>query len=222
MCGRFALYASESEIKLHFHLQQGFSMRSKYNIPPDQMIPVICEWGTRIEFCRWGFIPSWAKGSLNQRGHINARSETILEKPTFKSAFKNRRCLIPASGYYEWRALRDYKQPYYIYLKNKPLFAFAGIWSIWQCEKGQSHYTCAIITSNASEQLQPVHDRMPVIVNPENYIKWLSNKTAENDLKTMLFSQMDAQIGCHAVSKRVGDPRFDNLSCIHALSDVGL
>jgi putative SOS response-associated peptidase YedK len=218
MCGRFALYADEAEIVAHFQLKSGFIMRPRYNIAPSQMIPVITTLGKQIEFCRWGFVPYWAKDEVMAKtGHINARSETLAEKPTFKDAFKNHRCLIPASGYFEWRLIAGKKQPYYISIKETTLFSFAGIWSTWQAPNGESQTTCAIITAPATGVLQKVHDRMPILIHAEYYEKWLSSKTPLSEIKDLLSQQKSPEFMIHPVSKSMGDPKIEGMSCIRAL-----
>jgi len=203
MCGRFALHASEAEIVSHFHLKTGFSMRPRYNIAPTQTIPIIRIDG-EIEFFRWGFIPSWAPSD-----HINAKWETLSEKPTFKTAFKQQRCLIPASGYYEWKTFSGKKQPYYIYLKKEPLFAYAGIWS--------STESCAIITTQAPDFLQKIHERMPLIISSDKYALWLSSENRREVLETMGYGLTPEKVGIHPVTSRMGNPRFEGIECINSL-----
>lgn len=218
MCGRFALKANENEIISHFHLKQGFFMRARYNLAPTQTILIISKWGTTVEFSRWGFIPFWAKSEENQlpSGHINARLESVSEKPTFKAAFKNQRCLIPASGYFEWRTIAGKKQPYYVYLKQIPLIAFAGIWSSWRSAQGEMINTCAIMTTSATPALQKLHERMPVIVAKEHYRVWLEGSSDETLEKWFIYPTAE-MVGVHAVSQRMSNPRFEGVECIQSL-----
>ncbi len=220
MCGRYALHASENEIVSHFHLRRGFAMHPRYNIAPTQTIPIIIEWGKQVEFSRWGFIPSWAKSPDGQipLGHINARIESLTEKPTFKEAIKKQRCLIPASGYFEWRTFGGKKHPYYIYIKNQPLLAFAGIWSSWRTLQGDELRTCAIITSVAPQEFQMLHDRLPVIISCEQYQNWLGKEYAYEEMKEMFFQPSLDNIGIKPVSPRMSHPRFEGIECIQSLS----
>lgn len=208
MCGRFALYADESEIVSHFSLSHGFSMRSRYNIAPTQTIPVITSWQGKMEFFRWGFIPPWEK-EVHAAGYMNARAESITEKATFKQAFISKRCLIPASGYYEWRSIGQQKQPYFISLKNKPLFAFAGIWS--------SHHTCAILTKEAPVNLQSLHPRIPLVIPREFYQSWLKTGPLSFSLLDLSMIQDAENLVIKAVSRQMSAPSFEGPACILAL-----
>lgn len=221
MCGRFALFASEQQILSHFHAEKGFSMRARYNIAPTQTIPIVKNGAKQVDFCRWGFIPAWAKADMQNTdglplAHINARLESLHEKPTFKTAFQKQRCLIPASGYYEWRTIANRKQPYFIYLKEEPLFAFAGIWSTWRAPDGQEIATCAIITIEAPDFLQKIHQRMPAIISPRHYKNWLSQSGKENP-QTMLISLEESRVDLRAVTPRMNHPRFEGIECIQGL-----
>lgn len=195
MCGRYALHANEKEIVSHFQLERGFAMRSRYNIAPTQTIPIITKQGKDLEFARWGFSPPW---DLRQ-SQINARLETITEKTTFKEAFKKRRCLIPASGYFEWKALAEKKQPFYFFKKNHPLIAFAGIWT------GDTP-TCAILTKEVSSTWP---FRMPVIIAPENYAAWL--------LEAFTIPLSYDELQMHAVTSRMNTTSFEGKECIQPL-----
>lgn len=210
MCGRFALNATESALKSHFHLTSGLALKPRYNIAPSTPVPIIKTEGNGVDFARWGFIPSWYKEiSPSTKGHINARIETLLEKPTFKSAFLKHRCLIPATGYFEWRHFGEKKQPYYVTLKNQPIFAFAGIWSSWE--------TCAIITMEAPDFLQTLHERVPAIVSPEHYKTWLQ-PTPLKEVTPYLLSVAQEAVSVYAVSPRMNNPQFDDRLCIQPLS----
>lgn len=220
MCGRFALYADESEIVSHFHLSAGFSMRPRFNIAPTQIIPVVNHLNSPINFFRWGFIPAWDKSSSDKMpsGYINARVESVDEKPAFKSAFASKRCLIPASGYFEWRTLARRKQPYFIFHKDQPLLGLAGIWSNWKDPMGENHSTCAILTMDAPECLKPLHERSPVIIQKEFYADWLSLKGLTSEKAQSLFLRFQPEnVGVRAVSPRMSRPDFDGPECILAL-----
>jgi putative SOS response-associated peptidase YedK len=219
MCGRFALHANEDEIVSHFHLKRGFVMKSRFNISPTQIIPIICKWQSQVEFSRFGFIPSWAKtpDGKTPMGHINARKETLIEKPTFREAFKKQRCLILASGYYEWRLLAGKKQPFYIFVKNKPLIAFAGIWSFWLTPQGENIRTCAIITTTAEGELQKLHERMPIIISSQHYQTWLAKEYDPEKIAQILVNPEPDACGFKPVSSRMSNPQFEGIECIQSL-----
>jgi putative SOS response-associated peptidase YedK len=170
MCGRFALSSTSSSISKEFGLEQAlFSIQPSYNIAPSQPIIIIANEGEKkLLQCRWGFIPNWAKDPSIGHKMINARAETIAEKPSFREAFKNHRCLIPSDGFFEWRKEKGGKVPLFIHLKNGKPFSFAGLYSIWASPEGKELSTCTIITTTANKLLEPIHDRMPVIIPKEN------------------------------------------------------
>jgi len=182
MCGRFALSTTPEDIKAHFHLQRQVRFQPSYNIAPARKILNIVELddGSRKAVnLFWGLVPSWAKDRKNSGHLINARMETIREKPSFRSAFKRRRCLIPTTVFYEWKNQTAGKQAFYIHREDNKLFAFAGLWEQWQHDT-ETLYSCTIITTAATKLMQPIHDRMPVIISPEHYPEWL-DKTASHD-----------------------------------------
>ncbi len=219
MCGRFALFATRNEMMAHFHIKGGFVMKPRYNIAPTQTIPILLSFGEDIEFCRWGFIAPWAKAQEPMPpGHINARSETVMEKPTFKEAIQKRRCLIPASGYYEWKTYSKKKQPYYIFVKNEPLIAFAGIWSMWKSPQGEQIKTCAIITQNAGDELLAIHERMPVIISKNAYKNWLAKDYDFTNLAEALVPITKENIGIKPVSAKMNNPHFEGIECIRSIS----
>jgi putative SOS response-associated peptidase YedK len=156
---------------------------------------------------KWGLIPSWAKDMKIGNQLINARADTVATKPSFRSAFKSRRCLIPADGFYEWQKTEDGKQPFHICMKDKQAFAFAALWEWWKPEEGEPVQSCAIITTDANELMAPVHNRMPVILPPEDYSTWL-NATPTTELLLPLLKPFSAdQMEAYPVSKSVNNPR---------------
>jgi putative SOS response-associated peptidase YedK len=164
MCGRFANKGKQRDIENEFKVGRlnKVSFESRYNIAPAQMIDAVLESDAErvLTELKWGLIPSWAKDDSIGDKLINARAETLSEKPSFKNAFKSRRCIIPASGFYEWKKGAGGKQPYYFYLKEKDVFGFAGLWEEWtDKESGEIIETCTIITTEANEVLEPVHNR---------------------------------------------------------------
>jgi putative SOS response-associated peptidase YedK len=219
MCGRFALTATADEVVEHFALSGSFCTVARYNIAPGNMIPVIRGDGKQIDFLKWGLIPTWAKtDNMTSGGFINARMETIVDKPAFKSSFLRRRCLIPVSGYYEWQAQGDRKQPYYISAIDDRLLCFAGIWDSWTDPNGQTVETCAMITMPVNASVSAIHERMPVILKPNSYHTWLDRRSLQSTLLALLASSSNIALRAHAVSTRVNDPRYEHPTCLHALS----
>ncbi|MFC1898041.1 SOS response-associated peptidase [Candidatus Cloacimonadota bacterium] len=203
MCGRFAMYSSFNAIKEYADiLNEIGQLDNNFNVAPGQIIPIVMqEHGKRIlEPVKWGFVPYWATDPKIGSRMINTRAETIAEKPSFKAAFRYRRCLIPANGFFEWR--KPDKQPFYISLKSREIFTFAGIWEDWHHADGTSLRTCSIITTEPNEMMQEIHERMPVILTRKAEEKWL----AQNDQKKLLnllkpYDHNEMQM--HPISKAV-------------------
>ena len=203
MCGRFALYSSFQAIKDYADLLNEIGeIDVNYNVAPGQEIPIIISENQRniLKSCKWGFIPFWAKDEAVGNKLINTRGETIAEKPSFKFAFQQRRCLIPANGFYEWR--KDDKQPFYINLKDRELFSFAGIWEIWESPAGKQIFSCSIITTSPNEELKSIHHRMPVILQKEQEETWLTENNG-NILQKLLVSYPSEEMLFHPVSFEV-------------------
>ena len=176
MCGRFYLIGSAAELRKKFSLDQGLDLVSRYNIAPTQSSLIVRgEAKSRsVHMARWGLVPSWSRDlSLGAR-MINAPAEEIDDKPVFREAFKGQRCLVPANGFYEWQTRGARKQPYKIGLRNGALCAFAGLWERWTPEVGDPVETFTIITTRANRLVSEVHERMPVIIAPADYQRWLS------------------------------------------------
>ncbi len=216
MCGRFTSKAKPKDIEKEFKVGKlnPKLFEPRYNIAPTQIIPAVLESeGERIvNALRWGLIPSWAKDASIGSKMINARSETLAEKPSFRNAFKSRRCIIPASGFFEWlKKGSGAKQPFYFYLKDKDVFGFAGLYEEWlDRESGELIETCTIITTEANEVLEPVHERMPVILKAENYDLWLDEKEKNTErLQKLLVPYPSEEMASHAVSKAVNSPSYD-------------
>jgi putative SOS response-associated peptidase YedK len=167
MCGRYALHAHPDVVTLQFGLRSVPLFAPRYNIAPAAEVLVVRQDGAAL--VRWGLVPAWAKDAAIGAKLINARAETLAQKPSFRDAYRKRRCLIPASGFYEWKAESGRRQPYYVLPRGAALFGFAGLW-----ERRGELETCAIITTEANAALRPVHDRMPVVVAPADYAAWLS------------------------------------------------
>ena len=210
MCGRFVLQSDKTRLADHYGLTAIPAFTGSYNVTPSAEIPVVRYHPKREPaVCHWGFIPHWVKEPVLKP--INARVETLTEKPYFRDAFRQRRCLIPANGYYEWRVEAGRKQPYFIRMKEADLFSFAGLWSSWQGPDGPVE-SCAIITTAAKEELVEIHDRMPAIIEPDNYDAWL-NKGDEDLLKACA-----AGMEAFPVSSRVNNPRNQGEALIQPLA----
>lgn len=222
MCGRYTLTrAGERELAERFEIAAFGEMQlgARFNIAPSQQVPVIVqENGQRVlALFKWGLIPSWVKDLNRNKPMINARIETIAEKPFFKAALRNRRCLIPSDGFFEWRADAETgkKVPTYIYFVGNPLFAFAGLWDQWITADGEVVRTCSIITEPANSFMTQIHNRMPAIIPAANEAKWLN--PAEADLPrllSLLVAPAENELACHPVSTLVNSPRHDSQSCI--------
>jgi putative SOS response-associated peptidase YedK len=177
MCGRFRLGKGREALKEYFGAEVDIEWSPRYNIAPTQPIPAVrqnASWPARVlSLTRWGLIPYWAKDPSIGYKLINARSETAASKPAFGDALKSRRCLIPADGFYEWKKLPKAKQPFCFVLQDESIFAFAGLWDRWKDPDGNLIESCSILTTSPNELLAGVHDRMPVILPPDDYDLWL-------------------------------------------------
>ena len=209
MCGRFALGSDRNRLADHYGLATVPAFSGGYNIAPSAPVPVV-RLGADKEaaVCRWGFIPHWVKEPVLKP--INARAETLTDKPYFRDAFKRRRCLVPANGYYEWRAAPGGKQPFFIRMAGADLFSFAGLWSSWQGPDGPVE-SCVIITTKAKEELLDIHDRMPAIIAPDDYDAWLAAGGQD------LLKPCAAKMAAVPVGSRVNNPRNQEESLIQPL-----
>lgn len=212
MCGRFYLDSNPEDLAHHYSLDDPVDFFTSYNITPSSIIPVIRqhENSRQLINCSWGLIPHWAKTTKYKP--FNARAETIDQKPFFRYAFQHNRCLIPANGYYEWSGPQGHKQPFLIKLSKTDLFSFAGLWEHWQ-SANKIIETCTIITTIANEKIRPVHDRMPVILDPGQYDEWLINGSSE-----MLTPYTGAMI-YYPVSRKVNSPVSEGRELIEPLTD---
>ncbi len=222
MCGRFVLTADGQALQLQFNLTalpEGL-VTARYNIAPTQPVMVITNTApTTLTVQKWGLIPSWSKDPSIASTLINARAETLEEKPSFRTAFKRRRCIIPATGFYEWgKGEGKTKQPYYIHLKDTPVFGFAGLWETWHSLDGDMVETCTIITTEPNDLIRPLHHRMAVILDPEDYDLWLSpDELPPMALKPLLNSYPAEQMAYYPISTLVNNVRNDSPECIKPL-----
>ncbi len=195
-------------------------MRPSYNVAPTQEVATVVESGEgrRLEMSRWGLILAWADDPGIGARMISARSETVAEKPSFKKAFKQRRCLIPTDGFYEWRKENGGKQPYYIRTKSGRPFAFAGLWESWS-RNGEGIQSCTILTTGTNDFLQEIHHRMPVILSPEVYDLWLDPEVREPDqLLSLLAPYPGEDMEACPVSRRVNSPSNDEPGCVERVA----
>lgn len=213
MCGRYTLARSQQELSERFGIAQLFiDFHARYNIAPTQKVPVILiENGQKtMDAFQWGLIPSWTKEVKSSKPLINARVESLLEKPSFKSALTDRRCLVPADGFYEWKKSGANKRPQFIHRADNAIFAFAGIWDEWQDAQGQCLRTFSIITGPANEAVANVHDRMPIILSPGAEESWLDPRLKEPaKLVSLLGPCPSKEIAMHEVSPEVNSARPD-------------
>src|SRR5258705_8259957 len=208
MCGRFTLKSPGRTKFDGVNRSQLPPLFPRYNIAPSQGVLAIVQREAEREavFLQWGLIPSWSK---EPKGFINARAETLEEKPSFSESFQQRRCLIVADGFYEWARSGRWKQPYYFQLNDERPFAFAGIWDRWRNDK-TSIESCAIITTTANEILSPIHTRMPCILNPESYEEWLSSDARIEDMRELLVPYPPSEMKSHPVGSDVNQASVDH------------
>lgn len=225
MCGRYSLATPADTLAKHFRLSHVPPVSPRYNIAPSQPIAIVRMHAPRHELewapVRWGLIPSWAKYPAIGNKMINARAETVAEKPAFREAFARSRCLVPADGYYEWQRegrMGQRKQPFYIRLRDGRPFAFAGLWERWVEPDGTFVESCAILTTEPNETLTDIHDRMPVILAQADYDQWLDPAVRQAQLLQPLLRPYPSEdMTACAVSLRVNDPGHDDAACIEPL-----
>jgi putative SOS response-associated peptidase YedK len=218
MCGRFTLHGPGDELKAYFEVDGLDDLPDRYNIAPTQNVLALRleEGEQRFAELSWGLVPSWAKDRNIANKLINARSETAAEKPSFRTAMRQRRCIIPASGYYEWQKVGKEKQPYYIHHSVAPFLAFAGLWERWVDGDGAVLESCTILTTGARTSMAWLHHRMPVILEPESFKAWLSG-----EVERKVFEPNEGvSLKSHAVSQRVNGVAHDDAQCIEECAPV--
>lgn len=222
MCGRFTLIQTAEALYKTFDVEKLPDLEPQYNIAPTQMVGVVLynQESEQREFqkLRWGLIPSWSKDLGIGVKLINARAETVAEKPAFRSAFKHRRCLVVADGFYEWQLQENQKQPYYFRLQQGKPFGFAGLWEQWRSPEGEEITSCTILTTEANELVQPIHQRMPVILQQQDYDVWLNPEVQTREpLQQLLRPYPSEAMTAYPVSKVVNSPKQNIPDCIKAL-----
>lgn len=223
MCGRFIRTTPIERYSALFSASGSVELKASYNIAPSSQILLArnnAKGGRELVALKWGLVPSWSKEPKTEYSTINARAETIEEKPTFRNAFRSRRCLIASDGFIEWQKKSDgTKQPYFIGLADQKPFAFAGIWERWERE-GQILESCAIIVTQANDLMKPIHDRMPVILSPEFYDAWMNPKeTPSSNLKSLLLPYPSDRMKAYPISTVINSPLNDNSDLILPLVD---
>ncbi len=215
MCGRYTLTASGQELVDLFGLPEAPVLDPRYNVAPSQAVPVVRAGaaGRQLVLARWGLIPHWANDPAIGNRLINARSDTAAEKPSFRDAFRKRRCLIPATGFYEWQKQGGRKQPFHFRLADGRPFAFAGLWEQW--DKGEQPVeSCTVLTTAANDVVRPVHECMPVILRPGDFSAWLDPLGSPAGLQALLRPYPAGEMEGRAVSRRVNDPRHEGPNCL--------
>jgi putative SOS response-associated peptidase YedK len=221
MCGRFTLTVDGDSLEKHYDLQDtGVHIMPRYNICPGEEILLIRQTDNHRQLARgrWGLVPGWAKEPGIGSRLINARAETVAEKPSFRAAFRQRRCLIPADGFYEWQASGNGKQPFWMGFEDRRLFSFAGLWEQWT-DKHSGEYieSCTIITTEANAPIRKVHHRMPVIIDPTDYDIWLEPCVDSTNLQRLFTAHDSTDMTLYPVSKVVNRAGYDNKECLQPL-----
>jgi putative SOS response-associated peptidase YedK len=222
MCGRFTLSQSAETISQAFHIEKVPDIAPQFNIAPTQMVATVLyqpeSHKRELQHLRWGLIPSWAKDLSMGAKLINARAETLAEKPAFRSAYKRRRCIVIADGFYEWQQQAAKKQPFYFRLKDGKPFGFAGLWEQWESLSGEKINSCTIVTTDANELIQAHHHRMPVILFQKDYDVWLDPSVQNLETLQGLLQPLpaEAMVG-YAVSTLVNNHKHNTPECIEPL-----
>ncbi len=217
MCGRFLLTAAAERVAEHFGLDDAPPLSPRFNVAPGQTIALVrlTEAGGReLAVVLWGLVPSWSRDAASGHRPINARAETAAEKPTFRTPFRRRRCLVPADGFYEWKPDGKRKRPHAFRLPGGAPFAMAGLWDRWLGPDGSVLDSSALLTTEANDLVRPVHDRMPVILAPEHYAAWLDPRLAPADLQPLLRPFPAGQMTVCPLTTWVSDPRHEGPRCL--------
>ena len=225
MCGRYNLITDAQALVDHFEIENSLLEQSDwtpaFNIAPGQAVPIvrITDQGRQLLLARWGLVPHWSKEPTVKYSTINARAETVAEKPAYRHAYRRQRCLIPATGFYEWQRLGDKKIPHHICKPDNGLFAFAGLWDHWEGE-GESFDSCSIIVTSANRAMRRIHDRMPVIIERPYYKVWMNPADACDAQLKPLLVPYNSDLRLYPVNRLVNSPRNNDHRCIEAAASV--
>lgn len=226
MCGRYTLHKRADELAQRYNVAQfPHELKDNYNVTPGQQMPIItadASGAPQLELMQWGLIPVWAKDPKIGYKLINARDDTIFEKPMWRGVILKKRCLVPADGFYEWQRQtidsKVQKQPFYIHPKQIELFSFAGVWETWKDSDGIEHKTYSIITTEPNKEMASVHNRMPVILHPEDEPKWLEpSRATRSSIEPLLRPFEDSGLELYRVSSDVNSPLHNNESLVYPL-----
>jgi putative SOS response-associated peptidase YedK len=224
MCGRFTLITPAEVVAEQFQLIEAPSLSPRYNVAPTQPVAAVRpspgNGGRELVLLRWGLVPFWAKDPAIGSRMINARSETVAQKPAFRAAFRRRRCLVPADGFYEWQRQEQGKQPFYIRLGDEKPFAFAGLWEHWEGPDETTIESCTLLTTEPNDLIRLLHNRMPVILAPSDYDLWLDPGVQEAELLQPLLRPYPSEnMIAYPISTWVNSPRNEGPQCIEPLSE---
>ena len=224
MCGRFTLHTPESRLRKVFNLENSepLGLHPRYNIAPSQQVPIIrdIESGREIIMARWGLVPHWSNEAKAKYSTINARIDTVAEKPSYRTPFKHRRCIIPADGFYEWKVVDGRKVPHHIRMRDGDVFALAGLWDHWEGE-GESLESCSIIVMPANDVMKPLHERMPAIIAPAHYDLWMDPRVTDKaEIMGYLNSTPSSQLVTYPISPWVNSPEHDDERCLEQAANV--
>jgi putative SOS response-associated peptidase YedK len=224
MCGRFTLITPAEVVAEQFQLIEVPSLSPRYNVAPTQPVAAVRpspgNGGRELALLRWGLVPFWAKDPAIGSRMINARSETVAQKPAFRAAFRRRRCLVPADGFYEWQRQEQGKQPFYIRLGDEKPFAFAGLWEHWEGPDETTIDSCTVLTTEPNDLIRLLHNRMPVILAPSDYDLWLDPGVQEAELLQPLLRPYPSEnMIAYPISTWVNSPRNEGPQCIEPLAE---
>jgi putative SOS response-associated peptidase YedK len=223
MCGRYALYETK-DLGPRFNLatRATFVSQDNYNVAPRQWLPVIIQdeaKGRIAESMQWGFIPPWSKEPNKGMRPINTKAENAFDSPMWRGSMAHFRCLVPSRGFYEWKMMGSHKEPYFIHPKDLALFAFAGIYSVWHDAEDRALYSFSILTTRPNKEMELIHDRMPVILTPEQEAPWLDLQYSEREqLADLLVPYEDNGLAIYRVSEDVNSPRHNDRHLVEAIS----
>jgi putative SOS response-associated peptidase YedK len=224
MCGRFTLHTPESRIREAFNLDdtEPLGLKPRYNIAPSQQVPIVRNSDSDLEMvmARWGLIPHWSKEAKTKYSTINARIESVAEKPAYRTPFKHRRCLIPADGFYEWKVVDGRKVPHHICMRDGDVFALAGLWDHWEGEE-ESLESCSIIVMPANDVMKSLHERMPAIIAPAHYDLWMDSRVTDKAvIMGYLNSALSGRLVTYPISPWVNSPKHDDERCIEHAGEM--